>query len=171
MVGFIEWACIEALRPYLNVTQKTVGTLVNVSHIAATPVGMTVRAQVELIAIEGRKLRFKVQCLDDSGPIGEGFHERAVIETDKFLGLEYEFQSFAEYHNIGILVWSPLAGGFLSGKYRPADPAIEGSGGRSRAGADRLQRGAAARGLRADPARSQLGVHLILLPRVTVGFD
>jgi fluoroacetyl-CoA thioesterase len=45
---------------------------------------MTARAQVELIAVEGRKLRFKVQCLDDSGLIGEGFHERAVIDTDKF---------------------------------------------------------------------------------------
>lgn len=85
MVGFIEWACIEALRPHLDATQKTVGTQVNVSHVAATPMGMTVRAQVELIAVEGRKLRFKVQCFDDSGLIGEGFHERAVIETDKFM--------------------------------------------------------------------------------------
>ena len=85
LVGFIEWACIEALRPYLDAGERTVGTHVDVSHTAATPVGMTVTAEVELIAVEGRKLRFKVACRDDAGPIGEGFHERAVIDLARFM--------------------------------------------------------------------------------------
>jgi fluoroacetyl-CoA thioesterase len=85
MVGFIEWACIEALRPYLDADERTVGTHVDVSHTAATPVGMTVTAEIELIAIEGRKFRFKVACRDDAGPIGEGFHERAVIDLARFM--------------------------------------------------------------------------------------
>ncbi|TIT75393.1 MAG: thioesterase [Mesorhizobium sp.] len=85
MVGFIEWACIEALRPFLGSHERTVGTHVDVSHVAATPVGMTVTADVELVAVEGRKLRFKVSCSDENGPIGEGFHERAIIDHEKFM--------------------------------------------------------------------------------------
>lgn len=85
MVGFIEWACIEALRPYLDANERTVGTYVDVSHTAATPVGLTVTADVELVSVEGRKLRFKVACADDKGSIGEGFHERAVIDLAKFM--------------------------------------------------------------------------------------
>ncbi|MDW6025116.1 thioesterase family protein [Mesorhizobium sp. BAC0120] len=85
MVGFIEWACIEALRPFLDLNERTVGTHVDVSHVAATPVGMTATAEIELIAVEGRKLRFKVRCSDEAGLIGEGFHERAVIDRGKFM--------------------------------------------------------------------------------------
>jgi fluoroacetyl-CoA thioesterase len=85
MVGFIEWVCIEALRPFLDDSERTVGTHVDVSHTAATPVGLTVTAEVELVAVEGRKLRFKVACRDDAGPIGEGFHERAVIDLARFM--------------------------------------------------------------------------------------
>src|SRR5437868_13465369 len=80
MVAFIEWACIEARRPYLDAGERTVGTHVDVSHTAATPVGLTVTVEVELVAVQGRKLRFKITCRDDAGPIGEGFHERAVID-------------------------------------------------------------------------------------------
>jgi fluoroacetyl-CoA thioesterase len=82
LVAFIEWSCIEALRPYLDAGEHTVGTHIDVGH---TPVGMTVTADVELIAREGRKLRFKISCRDESGPIGEGFHERAVIDRTKFM--------------------------------------------------------------------------------------
>ncbi|MCT2580423.1 MULTISPECIES: thioesterase family protein [unclassified Mesorhizobium] len=85
MVGFIEWACVEALRPFLSSHERTVGTHVDVSHVAATPVGMTVTADVELVAVQGRKLRFKVSCSDENGLIGEGFHERAVVDHDKFM--------------------------------------------------------------------------------------
>ena len=85
MVGFIEWACIEALRPYLDAGERTVGIHVDVSHTAATPVGLTVTAEVELVAVEGRKLRFRIACCDDAGPIGEGFHERAIIDVAHFM--------------------------------------------------------------------------------------
>jgi fluoroacetyl-CoA thioesterase len=85
MVGFIEWACIEAIRPHLEPGEHTVGTHVNVSHMAATPVGMNVTAFVELIAAEGRKLVFRVTCRDEKDIIGEGTHERAVINPEKFM--------------------------------------------------------------------------------------
>jgi fluoroacetyl-CoA thioesterase len=85
LVGFIEWTCIEALRPYLDEGERTVGTHVDVSHVAATPIGMIATAEVEFVAVEGRKLRFKVSCRDEGGLIGEGFHERAVIDLGKFM--------------------------------------------------------------------------------------
>ena len=85
MVGFMEWTCIEALRPYLAPGEQTVGTRVDMSHMAATPAGLTVTAEVELVAVEGRKLRFRVSLRDEREPIGEGFHERAIIRTESFL--------------------------------------------------------------------------------------
>jgi fluoroacetyl-CoA thioesterase len=65
--------------------QKTVGVHVDLSHGAATPMGMRVTAQVELVALEGRKLRFKLECQDEKEIIGTGFHERAVIDPARFL--------------------------------------------------------------------------------------
>jgi fluoroacetyl-CoA thioesterase len=85
MVACAEWACLELLRPYLGADQRTVGTHVDLSHCAATPVGMRVTADVELIAVEGRKLRFKVVCRDDAEIIGEGFHDRAIVDMARFL--------------------------------------------------------------------------------------
>ncbi|HEV2675185.1 MAG TPA: thioesterase family protein [Aliidongia sp.] len=85
LVGFMEWACIEALRPHIPDHQHTLGTHVDVSHSAATPVGMTITAEVELIAIEGRRLRFRIECRDEVEIIGSGFHERAIVDGEKFL--------------------------------------------------------------------------------------
>ena len=85
MVGFVETTCMEALKPYLAAGQKTVGTHVDLTHLAATPVGMKVTAAVELVAVEGRKLRFKIECRDEKEVIGRGFHERFIIDTAKFL--------------------------------------------------------------------------------------
>lgn len=67
LVGFVEWVAVEALRPYLEEGESTVGTHVDISHVAATPVGMAVTGEVELIAREGRKLRFRVSCRDEAG--------------------------------------------------------------------------------------------------------
>lgn len=86
MVGFLEWACVEALRPYLEPGEHTVGTQVEVTHQAATPVGMEVTALVELVETRGRKLRFKVTLWDEADVIGEGWHERALIDRSRFLG-------------------------------------------------------------------------------------
>lgn len=85
MVAFIELTCVEALKPHLAPGQHSVGIHVDVSHAAATPIGMAVTAEVELVAAEGRKLRFKVRCRDERDLIGEGFHERFVIDTAKFM--------------------------------------------------------------------------------------
>jgi len=85
LVGFVEWACIEALRPYLSPEQRTVGVHVDLSHSAATPVGMYVTADVELVAIDDRKLRFKVTCRDDAEAICEGFHERFIVDGARFM--------------------------------------------------------------------------------------
>ncbi|MEE3625227.1 thioesterase family protein [Nitrospirillum sp. BR 11752] len=85
MVAFIEWTCVQALAPYLEPGERTVGTHVDVSHVAATPVGMTVTATVELIAFDGRALRFKVAAHDATGLIGEGFHSRGVIDYARFM--------------------------------------------------------------------------------------
>jgi fluoroacetyl-CoA thioesterase len=85
LVGFVEWTCIEALRPYLEPGQQTVGVHVDLSHSAATPVGMTVTADVELVGIEGRKLRFKATCRDDAEVICQGHHDRYIINTDAFV--------------------------------------------------------------------------------------
>jgi fluoroacetyl-CoA thioesterase len=85
MIAFVEWTCVAALAPYLGTHQRTVGTRVEMTHTAATPIGMTVTAEVELVAIDGRTLRFKVACRDEKEPIGEGFHERTVIDHDRFM--------------------------------------------------------------------------------------
>lgn len=85
MIGFIEQTCIQALRPFLSGQQRTVGTHVDVSHVAATPVGMQVKAKVELIEIQGRSLVFRVACFDQSGLIGEGLHRRAIIDLARFM--------------------------------------------------------------------------------------
>jgi fluoroacetyl-CoA thioesterase len=85
MVAFIEFACVALLAPYLDEGEGSVGTHVDVSHLAATPVGMMVTAEVELIAVEGRKLRFKITCSDEVDEIGRGFHERFIIDRAKFM--------------------------------------------------------------------------------------
>ena len=85
MIAFVEWTCVHALAAYLGSDQRTVGTKVEITHTAATPIGMTVTAEVELVEIRDRILRFKVACHDEKDPIGEGFHERAIIDHTRFM--------------------------------------------------------------------------------------
>jgi fluoroacetyl-CoA thioesterase len=85
MVGLMEWACIEALRPYLDWPQEqSLGVLVNFSHLAATPPGLTVTVDVTLDRVEGRRLTFSVTAHDGVDKIAEGTHERVVIDRDRF---------------------------------------------------------------------------------------
>ena len=85
MVGFLEWACIMAIKPHLDWPQEqSVGTHIDVSHEAATPPGLTVTAKVELIAVEGKKLTFKVEAHDGVDVISKGRHERIIINKQKF---------------------------------------------------------------------------------------
>jgi len=84
MIALMENAGANAMQPCLAPGQTSVGVAVNVTHIAATPIGMTVRARAEIIAVEGRRVTFQVQAWDDREKIGEGTHVRAVIDQARF---------------------------------------------------------------------------------------
>lgn len=84
MIALMEQAAYKSIADELKDGQGSVGTLMNVQHIAATPVGMQVRAESELFAVEGRKLTFRVEAFDERGKIGEGIHERFLVDNQKF---------------------------------------------------------------------------------------
>jgi fluoroacetyl-CoA thioesterase len=86
LVGLMESAAVAALTGHLSPGQTTVGAHIDVHHLAATPVGMQVRARAELTAVEGRKLVFKIQAWDEVELIGEADHERFVIDEARFIG-------------------------------------------------------------------------------------
>jgi fluoroacetyl-CoA thioesterase len=85
LVGLMEAAAVKALEGYLSKHQTTVGGRIDVRHLAATPVGMTVRARAELTAIESRKLTFQIEAWDEMEKVGEALHERFVIDKEKFV--------------------------------------------------------------------------------------
>jgi fluoroacetyl-CoA thioesterase len=85
MIGLMENAAWRLVQPELAEGETTVGTLVNVRHLAATPVGGNVVATAELMEIDGRRFVFRVSARDDKQLIGEGIHERALIQLDRFL--------------------------------------------------------------------------------------
>jgi fluoroacetyl-CoA thioesterase len=85
MIGFMEWTCMRLLEPYLEPQHRSLGTQVNLSHTGATPVGMKVTAEVTLEAVDNRRLRFGVVCRDEVEMIGEGTHERFVVDIERFL--------------------------------------------------------------------------------------
>ena len=85
MIALMENAAVNAVQSQLEEGQGTVGTRLDVSHDAATPIGMKVWAEAELTAVDGRKLTFSVAAYDEGGPIGKGVHERFVIQNDRFL--------------------------------------------------------------------------------------
>lgn len=84
MIALIEKTAVLSVEPYLEDGQSTVGTLVNVTHCAATPAGMKVHAETELVEVDRRKLSFKESAYDERGLIGEGVHERFIIDIAKF---------------------------------------------------------------------------------------
>jgi fluoroacetyl-CoA thioesterase len=84
MIVLMEWACVQLMAPHLDAGEGSLGTHVNVSHLAATPPGFTVTVDVECIKVDGRKLEFKVSAHDGADLIGEGTHGRAVVAWDKF---------------------------------------------------------------------------------------
>lgn len=85
MIALMEQAAASSVAPRLEEGQGTVGTLLNVSHDAATPLGMKVWAETELVEIDRRRLVFEVKAFDECGLIGKGKHERFIISNDKFL--------------------------------------------------------------------------------------
>lgn len=85
MVGFLEWACIEAIKPHLDwPNEQSLGTAINVTHEAATPAGFTVTADVKVTEVDGRRVRFAVQAHDGVDLIAQGTHERFVIDKARF---------------------------------------------------------------------------------------
>lgn len=85
MVGLFEWACIQAINPHIDwPDEQTVGIQVNLSHLAATPPGLTVKVKGKLEEVEGRKLSFSIVADDGVDKISEGKHDRFVINAAKF---------------------------------------------------------------------------------------
>ncbi len=85
MVGLMEWACIEAIRPHLDwPREQSLGTLVNFPHLAATPPGLTITVEVTLDRIDGKRLFFSVSAHDGIDQITAGTHERVIIDVERF---------------------------------------------------------------------------------------
>ena len=84
MIALMEEAAYKSIQDDLEEGKGTVGTLMNVKHLASTPVGMEVTAKTELIEVDRRRLVFKVEAFDERGKIGEGIHERFIIDNEDF---------------------------------------------------------------------------------------
>ena len=84
MIILMEWTCTQLMGPHLEPGEGSLGTHVDVSHLAATLPGMTVTAEAELTSVSGKRLEFKVRAHDGVDLIGEGRHQRAVVAWDKF---------------------------------------------------------------------------------------
>lgn len=84
LISFMERAAHYAILPLLEEGQTSVGTLVNIRHLGATPVGMQVRFRAELVEVDRRRLRFKVEAFDALEKVGEGEHERFIIDANRF---------------------------------------------------------------------------------------
>lgn len=85
LVGLMEGAAVQILADRLPTGQTSVGGRIDVRHLAATPVGMQVRARAELVAVDGRKLVFHVEAWDDVELIGEATHERFIVDQQRFV--------------------------------------------------------------------------------------
>ena len=85
MIALMEKTALNSILPYLDEGEGSVGTALNVKHVAATPVGRTVVCESELIEVDRKRLTFSVTAHDEAGLIGEGTHERFVIVNERFL--------------------------------------------------------------------------------------
>jgi predicted thioesterase len=84
MIMYMEMTARDAIKPHLSDGEDTVGTQVNVRHLAATPIGSRVRFQAEVIRVDGRKVEFRVEAWDPLEKVGEGTHERSIIDIRRF---------------------------------------------------------------------------------------
>ncbi len=85
LIALMEKTCWTSVSTALDAGQGTVGTRLEVTHSAPTPIGMRVTCESELTAVDGRKLTFSVRAYDDMGEVGAGIHERFVIDNDRFM--------------------------------------------------------------------------------------
>lgn len=89
MVALMEGAACEAIAPALSEDKTSVGTALDITHTSATPVGLEVRAEAEVTAVEGKVITFKVTAFDEAGMIGEGTHKRCIVSSQRFLDKTY----------------------------------------------------------------------------------
>ena len=89
MAALMEGAACEAIADCLKDTETTVGTLLSIEHTSATPVGLEVRAEAEVTAVEGKVITFEVRAFDEAGQIGKGIHKRVIVNSQKFLEKAY----------------------------------------------------------------------------------
>ena len=90
MIALMEESAYKCIDKYLEEGQSSVGTYLDVKHLAATPVGMEVYAESEVIEVDGRKVVFSVKAYDEKGIIGEGKHERFIVLSEKFVAKTYQ---------------------------------------------------------------------------------
>ncbi len=89
MAALMEGAACEAIASGLSDSETTVGMELNLQHTAPTPVGMEVRAEAEVTAVEGKVITFSVKVFDEAGQIGSAIHKRAVVDSQRFLNKAY----------------------------------------------------------------------------------
>lgn len=89
MVALMEGAACEAIAEGLDESETTVGIELNIKHLSATPVGLEVRAEAEVTAVEGKIITFEIHAYDEAGEIGSGTHKRALVNAQRFLDKTY----------------------------------------------------------------------------------
>ena len=89
MAALMEAAACDAIKDGLSDTETSVGTELNIQHLSATPVGLEVRAEAEVTAVEGKAITFTLRAFDEAGEIGKGTHTRVVVNSQKFLDRAY----------------------------------------------------------------------------------
>lgn len=85
MIALMEKCASECVAPYIEDGKSSVGTMLNVKHLAASPIGIKVTCTATLTEVDGRRLVFSLEASDEKGPIGEGTHERFVIDVERFM--------------------------------------------------------------------------------------
>lgn len=85
MIALMEKCASECIAPFIEDGKSSVGTMLNVKHLAASPVGITVTCTATVTEIDGRKVVFSLEAFDEKGTIGEGTHERFIIDVDRFM--------------------------------------------------------------------------------------
>ncbi|MDP4204077.1 MAG: thioesterase family protein [Bacteroidota bacterium] len=85
MIAFMEGTALKLAQDFLPETSSTVGTLVNVKHVKASSIGATITCETTITEVDGRRLVYEVKAFDDAGLIGEGIHERFIVDCEKFM--------------------------------------------------------------------------------------
>ena len=85
MIALMEKTCLESVADKIGEGNTTVGIAVNIKHLKASPVGATIRCEAHLVEVDRRRLVFEVQCFEDKTLVGEGVHERFIVDSEKFM--------------------------------------------------------------------------------------